>query len=153
MDSLRLVIVVRGGMVTEVHCTHPVLATVVDWDVQGDADSPDLFVVRQAGESQAARVNKIAVAPWTDLLGSATGKALEAVGVELSVDTDRRASELATVLAALRHWQAITREREVDGAVIQDIPQNLQLHFLADPPLSHAETNELCERLNHGDWP
>jgi hypothetical protein len=46
--------------------------------------------------------------------------------------------ELATVLAALRHWQ-------------QDLAQNqrpISEHFADETPLSVEEIDDLCERLN-----
>lgn len=56
-------------------------------------------------------------------------------------------SELATVIAALRHWQQVVRETDVDGVSVQQIPFNLELHFIVDAPLSHAEIDDLCQRL------
>jgi hypothetical protein len=52
--------------------------------------------------------------------------------------------ELATVLAALREWQGILAGREPDGDYIDAIASDgrrLQ-------PLTPAEIDELCERLN-----
>lgn len=49
--------------------------------------------------------------------------------------------ELATVLAALRHWQH-TICSQGDGAA-RSFP-----HFEAVPPLTSDEIDDLCERLN-----
>jgi hypothetical protein len=51
------------------------------------------------------------------------------------------------LIAALRHWQDVVRETEIDGVSIQQIPFNLELHFIVEPPLTHAEIDELCQRL------
>ena len=52
--------------------------------------------------------------------------------------TDR---ELATLLAALRLWQAAHEHGED--------PAPYAGHFAEAPPLSSLEIDELCERLNH----
>jgi hypothetical protein len=49
--------------------------------------------------------------------------------------------ELATVLAALRHWQ---RQRERTPGALPGGPH----HFEDVTPLSAQEIDELCERLN-----
>jgi len=51
--------------------------------------------------------------------------------------------ELATVLAALRHWQRAVPEK--------DAQSYSPLHFKAVQPLSHREIDSLCERLNTGN--
>jgi hypothetical protein len=56
-------------------------------------------------------------------------------------------SELTTLHAALMHWIDMVPERELDGMTIQEIPFNLELYFLLEPPLSHAESRDLCQRL------
>ena len=50
--------------------------------------------------------------------------------------------ELAIVLASLRLWQrAVPENNALDYS---------PLHFEADPPLSNAEIDRLCEKLNDG---
>jgi hypothetical protein len=49
--------------------------------------------------------------------------------------------ELATVLAALRYWQHDLAENEEEGPIGQE-------HFAEVTPLSVAEIDGLCERLN-----
>ena len=51
--------------------------------------------------------------------------------------------ELATVLAALRYWQQDLADNEEEGPICQE-------HFEEVTPLSVAEIDELCERLNCG---
>jgi len=51
--------------------------------------------------------------------------------------TDR---ELATVLAALRHWQRAVPEKDAHAYS--------PLHFVSCRPLSHSEIDGLCEKLN-----
>jgi len=52
------------------------------------------------------------------------------------------ARELATLLAALRHWQQTYSETDIPS-LITAWPQ-----FAADAPLSSAEIDTLCARLN-----
>ena len=54
--------------------------------------------------------------------------------------TDR---ELATTLAALRHWQRAVPEN--------DAHTNSPLHFKSARPLSSLEIDALCEKLNCGN--
>ena len=54
--------------------------------------------------------------------------------------------ELATVLAALRHWQRELERHGLDWA--QGFP-----HFADEPPLSMEEIDSLCDRLNDSDTP
>lgn len=56
--------------------------------------------------------------------------------------------EITTILAALEHWQDSVRETDHDGVVTQDIPFNLELTFLLEPPLSRAAIHELWKRLH-----
>lgn len=58
------------------------------------------------------------------------------------------ASELSTILAALRHWQ---RTGLADRP--QDIPLELAPLFEDAPPLEGHEIDDLCERLNGGEVP
>jgi hypothetical protein len=51
--------------------------------------------------------------------------------------------ELATVLAALRHWQQAVPEKDAHAYS--------PLHFASVQPLSRSEIDTLCERLNSGD--
>ena len=54
--------------------------------------------------------------------------------------------ELATVLAALRHWQ---HQLARQGLALADaLP-----HFADEPPLSMEEIDSLCDRLNDSDSP
>lgn len=55
--------------------------------------------------------------------------------------------ELTTLHAALLHWIDSVPERELDGVTIQEIPFNLELYFLLEPPLSHEESRDLGQRL------
>ena len=48
--------------------------------------------------------------------------------------------ELATVLAALRHWQRAVPEK--------DAKAYSPLHFTSEAPLSGVEIDGLCEKLN-----
>lgn len=50
--------------------------------------------------------------------------------------------ELATVLAALRHWQRAVPEKDAHAY--------LPSHFKSDSPLSNVEIDGLCEKLNCG---
>ena len=49
--------------------------------------------------------------------------------------------ELATVLAALRHWQS-------DRAEDENVPNSAEHFDLTITPLNVEEIDELCERLN-----
>lgn len=76
------------------------------------------------------------------------GEAAHAQAVERPMLNKR---ELATVLAALRNFQATTTD--ADGE--EFIPQDLRGHFRAEgdgfaqiDPLSNGEIDALCERLN-----
>ena len=52
--------------------------------------------------------------------------------------------ELATILAALRHWQ-----KELDGHEHPTYAESIDPdHFAEDMPLDSSEINALCERLN-----
>lgn len=55
--------------------------------------------------------------------------------------------ELTTLHAALLHWTDSVPERELEGVTLQEIPFNLELYFLLEPPLSHDESRDLCQRL------
>jgi hypothetical protein len=55
--------------------------------------------------------------------------------------------ELTTLHAALLHWLDSVPQRELDGITIQEIPFNLELYFLLEPPLSHEEIHDLGKRL------
>ena len=50
--------------------------------------------------------------------------------------------ELATVLAALRHWQRAVPEKDAHAY--------FPMHFESDSPLSNVEIDGLCEKLNRG---
>jgi len=54
--------------------------------------------------------------------------------------------ELATVLAALRHWQATVVKERID-------PAYQYPHFDEDTPLSAAEIDPLCDYLNEATEP
>ena len=54
--------------------------------------------------------------------------------------------ELATVLAALRHWQ---HQLARQGLALADAFP----HFADEPPLSMEEIDSLCDRLNDFDSP
>jgi hypothetical protein len=61
--------------------------------------------------------------------------------------------ELATVLAALRHWQRSV-ERGTGGvpAKEREIATRMSpMHFATAEPLSLAEIDQLCERLNRSE--
>lgn len=62
--------------------------------------------------------------------------------------TDLNAIETATILAALRLWQ-----RTHKGMTTREIAWNSEpehLHFAEVRPLSDAEIDDLCERINLG---
>ena len=54
-------------------------------------------------------------------------------------------SELATVLAALRYWQADLDQWEYLRSAV---PPFHDMHFENSPPLTSEEVDDLCERLN-----
>lgn len=65
---------------------------------------------------------------------------------EISVPLTR--SEITTITAALAHWrEAVIRETSVNGELVQQIPFNLELHFVFEPPLTREELLQLCQRL------
>jgi hypothetical protein len=61
--------------------------------------------------------------------------------------------ELATVLAALRHWQRVV-ERESGGLYHKEkeaAERMSPMHFATVDPLTLSEIDQLCERLNRSD--
>lgn len=56
-------------------------------------------------------------------------------------------AEITTLTGALSHWQDVVPETEVDGELMQQIPFNLELHFLLEPPLPRADVFKLLQRL------
>jgi hypothetical protein len=159
--SSPVVIVVSGGVVQDVFADNGGgEAFVVDWDTEGCAAEEHGIVAipDNHGGQQLAAVMCHSVVPLSHLEGTDTGNVLLAAGRAevLTVDvpqtqpsggpqlTDR---ELATVLAALRHWQRTVPakgKQPADGGYP---------HFDEHNPLSADEIDDLCQRLNFGDVP
>ena len=57
-------------------------------------------------------------------------------------------SELATVLAALRHWQAWQQTFEDRNVPFYPSHEGFGGHFMDHAPLSQVQIDELCERIN-----
>jgi hypothetical protein len=142
-----VVVSVFGGCVQDVFTSEPGRPVVVlDWDTEGvEPTAPNIFAIEnQFGGEELVNVWRTFTSTFPDSESSDVGKALTAARILLPAadvqSTQLTDRELASVLAALRHWQ---ESLEDDDSLPDRFPQ-----FDAIPPLSLPEIERLCVRLN-----
>lgn len=149
---VEIVISVSGGIVDTVHCSQPAIVTVVDCDADPDDFDVPGFVEFEVDYCPIrALVSRSGASTAADLhpQDAHTINMAEERGIIPRVEDTPTCSipytkDLATVLAALRHWQVSLEKSE--GAITMHFP-----HFERVSPLTSVEIDLLCERLNFGE--
>lgn len=149
MSQTEIVINVQGGVIVGIFCSDK-NAKVLLVDRDAEEGEHAAVTVQRPGQDLHAIVTQTPIEPLHLLAGSDVAAAINAAAqAELPVDSSSdschavmTSHELATVLAALRHWQKQT-------AAQPGLPPAYP-HFDTHQPLTAAEIDRLCERLNTG---